>query len=158
MPGELSPADRVADAFRRAIAMIVLFNEQVAQRTGLSLTESQFMHLLGLHGAMTPTELGRESGLASGTVTGVLDRLEELGFVQRQRHPSDRRKVVVVLDEARVNAELAPHYAGQAALLSGVTARFEPAELEVIADFLDSLTTSGATEREQASQSGEPHA
>lgn len=140
MPGEPSPAGRVADGFRRAIAAIVLFNEQVAQRTGLSLTESQFMHLLGLHGAMTPSELGRESGLASGTVTGVLDRLEELGFIQRQRHPSDRRKVVVVLDEARVGAELAPHFAGQGALLADVIARFEPAELEVIADFLDALT------------------
>jgi DNA-binding MarR family transcriptional regulator len=142
VPGELPPADRVADGFRRVIAAVVLFNEQAAQRTGMSLTESQFTHLLALHGTMTPSELGRESGLASGTVTGVLDRLEELGFVQRQRHPGDRRKVVVVLDEARVNAELAPHFAGQAAFLAAVIARFNAAELEVIADFLEALTTS----------------
>ncbi len=145
---ELPPAERVVDGFRRAIAAIVLFNEQVAQRTGMSLTESQFMHLLALHGTMTPSELGRESGLTSGTVTGVLDRLEELGFVKRQRHPSDRRKVVVVLDEARVNAELAPYFASQAALLAAVIARFEAAELEVIADFLEALTTSGPESRE----------
>jgi DNA-binding MarR family transcriptional regulator len=109
--------------------------------------ESQFTHLLALHGTMTPSELGRESGLASGTVTGVLDRLEELGFVQRQRHPSDRRKVVVVLDEARVNAELAPHFAGQADLLAEVTARFGDAELEVIADFLEALAATDGSER-----------
>jgi DNA-binding MarR family transcriptional regulator len=143
------PAARVVDGFRRAIASIVLFNEQVAQRTGMSLTESQFTHLLALHGTMTPSQLGRASGLASGTVTGVLDRLEELGFVHRQRHPSDRRKIVVVLDEARVNAELAPHFAGQASLLAGAIARFGDAELEVIADFLEALTTTDGAEREK---------
>lgn len=153
MSGELSPAERVVDGFRRAIAAVVLFNEQVAQRTGMGLTESQFTHLLALRGAMTPSELGRESGLASGTVTGVLDRLEELGFVRRQRHPSDRRKVVVVLDEDRVNAEFAPYFAGQAAHLAGVIARFDAAELEVIANFLQAVTAPDDKERPKAGQS-----
>jgi hypothetical protein len=135
-------ADRVFRAFRRVIAAVVLFNEQVAQRVGIGLTESQFMHLLDLHGPMTPSELGRESGLTSGTVTGVLDRLEELGFIRRERHPTDRRKVVVVLDDVRVAGELAPHFADQAVHLAEVTGRFDPSQLDVVADFLEAVAPS----------------
>ena len=138
-------ADRVFLAFRRVIAAVVLFNEQVAQRVGIGLTESQFMHLLDLHGPMTPSELGRESALSSGTVTGVLDRLEELGFIRRERHPTDRRKVVVVLDEARVSGELAPHFADQATHLAEVTGRFDPRQLAVVAEFLEAVATSSTS-------------
>jgi DNA-binding MarR family transcriptional regulator len=139
MPGQEPAAHRVLTAFREVIAAVVLFNEQVAQRTGLSLTESQFIHLLALHGAMTPSQLGRHSGLSSGTVTGVLDRLEETGFIRRERHPTDRRKIVVVLNQNQVDEQLNPHFAGQAATLGTAIARFTPAQLEVVADFLDAL-------------------
>lgn len=138
-------ADRVFLAFRRVIAAVVLFNEQVAQRVGIGLTESQFMHLLDLHGPMTPSELGRESALSSGTVTGVLDRLEELGFIRRERHPTDRRKVVVVLDEARVAGELAPHFTDQAIHLAEVTGRFDPSQLAVVAEFLEAVAPSSTS-------------
>lgn len=143
MPGDDLAGQRVAASFRKVIAAVVLFNEQVAQRTGLSLTEGQFIHLLALHGAMTPSELGRHSGLSSGTVTGVLDRLERAGFARRERHPTDRRKVTVILDEDRVDRQLSPHFAGTAATLGAVIARFTPEQLGVIADFLDALTAMG---------------
>src|SRR6185312_9713824 len=105
--------EQVSIQFRKVIAALVLFNDNVSRLTGMSASDSQFLHLLQLHGPMTPSELARRSGLTSGTVTGVIDRLEQLGFAGRERHPSDRRKVVVTADEERLNSELAPHFQGQ---------------------------------------------
>jgi DNA-binding MarR family transcriptional regulator len=133
-------AERVFTEFRRVIANVVIFNDRAAQQTGMSASESQFLHLLAINGDLTPSELAHHSGLTSGTVTGVLDRLEQLGFVHRQRHPTDRRKVVVTLDEARVASTFGPIYADQGAHLASVTDRFTAAELDTIARFLAALT------------------
>ena len=126
--------------FRKVIASVILFNAQVAQETGMSMSESQFIHLLELYGSMTPSELAERSKLTSGTVTGVIDRLEALEFVRRERHPSDRRKVVVVLEPGRVAEQLAPLYAEQAAALEAVIAKFSTSEQATVARFLSLLT------------------
>lgn len=133
-------ADEIFVEFRRVIASVILFNDQVAQQTGMSMSESQFIHLLELHGSMTPSELAERSKLTSGTVTGVLDRLEAMEFVRRERHPSDRRKVVVVLEPAKVAQQLAPLYTEQAEALERVIASFSASEQETIARFLRLLT------------------
>ena len=71
-------------------------------------------------------------------MTGVIDRLEQAGWVHRERDESDRRKVRVVLDEERLNAAESP-YAGQAANLRRVLNTFKGDELETIARFLERL-------------------
>ena len=133
-------ADEIFTEFRKVIASVILFNDQVAQQTGMSMSESQFVHLLEVHGSMTPSELAERSRLTSGTVTGVLDRLEALQFIRRERHPTDRRKVVVVLDAAKVAGQLAPLYAEQAEWLRRVIAQFTTSEHETVARFLKMLT------------------
>jgi DNA-binding MarR family transcriptional regulator len=136
------PAERVAAvemAVRNLIANAILFNHQVAQRVGLGASDAQFMHLLQLHGPLTPGRLAELSGLTTGTVTGVLDRLEATGFVRRERDESDRRKVIVKLNEERLWSAMAPLYAGQAESLAAVAGAYDAEQLEVIADFLDRL-------------------
>jgi DNA-binding MarR family transcriptional regulator len=146
MATKAARADQVFTEFRRVIANVVLYNDHVAQQTGLSASESQFMHLLALNGDMSPSQLAQQSGLTSGTVTGVLDRLEKLGFVRRENHPSDRRKVVVVLDEAAVRSAMEPFYADQGRALAAVIDRFTTAELETILRFLVLLTERSDTD------------
>lgn len=136
------PPERVAAvemAVRNLIANAILFNHQVAQRVGLGASDAQFMHLLQLHGPLTPGRLAELSGLTTGTVTGVLDRLEATGFVRRERDESDRRKVIVKLNEERLWSAMAPLYAGQAESLAAVAGAYDAEQLEVIADFLDRL-------------------
>jgi DNA-binding MarR family transcriptional regulator len=141
MPRKPSP-ERVAAvemAVRNLIANAILFNHQVAQRVGLGASDAQFMHLLQLHGPLTPGRLAELSGLTTGTVTGVIDRLEAAGFVRRERDESDRRKVIVKLNEERLWSAMAPLYAGQAESLAAVAGAYDAEQLEVIADFLDRL-------------------
>jgi DNA-binding MarR family transcriptional regulator len=137
---EQTPARQIFTALRKLIASVILFNDRVAQQTGMSMSESQFIHLLELHGSMTPSELAARSGLTSGSVTGVIDRLEALAFVRREKHPDDRRKVVVVLDGAKVAQQLAPLYVEQGARVDRVIAELSAREQKAVARFLQLLT------------------
>jgi DNA-binding MarR family transcriptional regulator len=59
--------------------------------------------------------------------------------VCRERDPKDRRRVLLQVDEARLQQEVAPLYAAQSARLAEVAGRFSPAEQATIAAFLDGL-------------------
>jgi DNA-binding MarR family transcriptional regulator len=122
----------------RFIAGVVLHNHVVAQRVGLGASDSQLISLLNLHGPLTAGRLAELTGLTTGTVTGVIDRLERAGFVRRERDATDRRKVVVTpVPEAM--AGLAEHYRHHGELLAAVLSTRDEAQLRVIADFLEDL-------------------
>jgi DNA-binding MarR family transcriptional regulator len=127
----------------RFIADVVLHNQAVAQRVGLGGSDSQFLSLLGIHGPLTPGRLAELTGLTTGTVTGVIDRLERAGYARRERDAADRRKVLVTpVPEAM--ATLAEHYREHGEHLDAVLRRRNAAQLRVIADFLAELTGSGS--------------
>lgn len=130
--------DRIQDALVRTIANVVVFNAQVAEQLGLGVSDMQFMTYLMQEGPLSPGRLAELSGLKSGSVTGVIDRLEHAGWVHRERDDSDRRKVRVVLNAERLRSAESP-YAGQAASLRRVLDGFEGEELEVIERFLERL-------------------
>jgi DNA-binding MarR family transcriptional regulator len=46
-------------------------------------------------GAMPAGRLGELTGLTTGAVTGIIDRLEEAGYVRRTDDPKDRRRTIV---------------------------------------------------------------
>lgn len=116
------------------ISGVVLHNVEVGRRAGLGGSDAQFVGLLRTHGPLTAGRLAELSGLSTGTVTGVIDRLERIGFVRRDRDGADRRKVLVVPTE-EAQARLQQDYAEYGAHTQRVLARRTPAELRVIADF-----------------------
>ncbi|PKW17482.1 MarR family transcriptional regulator [Saccharopolyspora spinosa] len=50
----------------------------------------------------TPGRLGEWLGLNSASVTALIDRLERLGHVRRERDPDDRRRVKLVVEERAI--------------------------------------------------------
>jgi DNA-binding MarR family transcriptional regulator len=87
---------------RQMIAGAVLFNQSVADRTGLRLTDMQCMNVLDLLGPSTPGKLAACTGLTTGGVTVMLDRLEKAGFVRRSPNPADRRSVLVSVNPKKL--------------------------------------------------------
>lgn len=134
---------RINTEVLRFIAGVVLHNHAVAQRLGLASSDLQFLSLLGLHGPLAPGRFAELTGLTTGTVTGVIDRLERSGFVRRERDASDRRKVrVTPVPEAM--ATLTEHYRAHGEHLEAVVRRRDPAQLRVIAEFLAELNAVSA--------------
>ncbi|BFU46533.1 MarR family winged helix-turn-helix transcriptional regulator [Krasilnikovia sp. MM14-A1004] len=133
----------IVDAVRRMIASAVLYSHQVAERLRLGPSDAQFMTLLEVHGPLTPGRLAELTGLRTGTVTGVLDRLERAGFVRRERDATDRRKVIVSRVDEQIRERVEPHYAGHAAAMIQLLQRYDADQLALIADFLNAAAGGG---------------
>ena len=78
------------------------YQEALAEHLGLNATDLRCFQLVIDEPGLTPGRLAEGSGLTTGAVTGVLDRLEKAGFVERRPDPSDRRSVTVFPSPARV--------------------------------------------------------
>src|SRR5262249_16934072 len=85
-------------AHRRHVAETVLFNQKAAERLALNVTGLQcldFMDIPGVDGKLTAGQLAELTGISTGAMTRLIDRLERAGFVRRERPPEDRRRVLV---------------------------------------------------------------
>jgi DNA-binding MarR family transcriptional regulator len=84
------------EAMRRSSAQGVLFGQAVANIAGISGSDLECLDFLNLEGRVTAGRLAEVTGLTTGAITGVVDRLEKAGFVRRERDEADRRKVFIV--------------------------------------------------------------
>ncbi|WP_051580692.1 MarR family winged helix-turn-helix transcriptional regulator [Pseudonocardia acaciae] len=133
----------IGAATRRHAAAAMRFDHEVGAKAGLTLSscEAQFVNLLRLHGPLSPGQLGRLAGYtSSGTITGVLDRLERAGYVSRTRSTTDRRKVSVSLNQDWLEDEDAP----RARRLADVVTGFTDDQLATVAEFLTRLADAEA--------------
>jgi DNA-binding MarR family transcriptional regulator len=132
--GKQALAGRLMLALRRSSAAGVLHGQTIARRVGVNSTDLECLDLILMSGPSTAGEIARHTGLTSGAVTGLIDRLERLGLVERTADPADRRKVLVRVREDRIGPIAAlyiPLEKAMQALLSG----YSKEELKVLIDF-----------------------
>ena len=79
----------------RLNAALHTFSSAISADTKLTLSEIVANEHLRLAGPLTPKELSHRVQMGSGATTAMIDRLEQRGFVERVRHPTDRRSVLV---------------------------------------------------------------
>jgi DNA-binding MarR family transcriptional regulator len=113
----------------------VLFHSAVASLMGLHPTDYKTLGILERLGPMSAGDIARHTGLATASVTDLVDRLERKGFVRRTRNPADRRRVVVAPALERV-AESRELFAATRKSLARLFERYSTRDLVVIADFL----------------------
>jgi DNA-binding MarR family transcriptional regulator len=81
------------------------FEDAASEYFGVNRTAMRCMDVLERAGQLTAGEIARQTGLTSGAVTALLDRLERAGWVRRLRDDTDRRRILVELtDKARQGA------------------------------------------------------
>jgi DNA-binding MarR family transcriptional regulator len=130
---------RVFAAARDNGISAVLFRNAVARKLGVNTTDSECLSLLAIKGVATPKELSSYTGLASGSMTAMLDRLEKAQFIRRRPNPKDRRGVLIEISEKWVEAA-EPLVAGVQRAHIELIASYSDEELETIADFLTRFT------------------
>ena len=127
--------DSVLRALRRVNLQGSFFGQTVAIRFGLSESDIETLEALIDMGATTAGRLSELTGLTSGAVTRVIDRLEQAGFVRRVPDPADRRRVIVEAIPEKVAAVQATlNRVGSAS--ADEIGRYTDAQLALITDFL----------------------
>ena len=85
----------IVNKFREMSIETIMFHQAVADVLGLHITDHKCLELLHRFGAMPAGRLGELTGLTTGAVTGIIDRLEKAGYAKRINDPNDRRKTIV---------------------------------------------------------------
>jgi len=127
---------RLMAAMRRASAIGVLLSQAVAQRAGLNSVDLECLDLILAGGPATAGQIGRRTGLTSGAVTGLIDRLERAGFVRRIADAHDRRKVLVEVREGSMDA-LDAMFLPVRETMTALLADYDQEDLARFADFLE---------------------
>ena len=110
MPDRQELQNRVGAALVGMIRRAEEAQEAAARHHGIHPTDFRCMgYLLARNEPASPREIIAYLGLTSGAGTALLDRLEKAGFVRRERHPKDRRSVLIVLDEVAAAEPLRLH-------------------------------------------------
>jgi DNA-binding MarR family transcriptional regulator len=72
-----------------------------AERLGVGLSDFDALLLIDTAGPLAAGRIAEALALTTGAVTGLIDRLERAGWVQRTRHEADRRQVLIELAPAK---------------------------------------------------------
>ena len=135
VPDKAELVAELANMMRELSTATILFHQAVADRLAMNVTDHKCAGILAQNGPITAGELAARTGLTTGAITGVIDRLEKAGFVRRARDAGDRRRVIVEPDWKVIARIFGPLFEsmGRAAVLlySGYSVR----ELELLRDF-----------------------
>jgi DNA-binding MarR family transcriptional regulator len=145
----------IAD-FRATMAQLKCASSERLLRLGVSMAQLHIMYTLHRSGEMTMSHLADFLNVSLSNATGLIDRLEERGYIARERVPTDRRIVLVrvttageqMLDEVDALSD---------ALLRSVLERLPASQLKVVGHAISALrdavdsTVGSATDRHAAS-------
>ena len=141
----------IKESLRDLGAQLSLLNHSVGARLDLKATDLECLDLITRYGPLSPTALARRAGLHPATMTGILDRLESGGWIDRSRDPADRRAVVVQAARGR-GAEILRLYlvdSGMNTAMDQICAHYEDNDLQLLADFLRGTADAARTAAEK---------
>jgi DNA-binding MarR family transcriptional regulator len=124
---------------RRMSTATVLYTQAAAEATGLNVSDLLALGILHGAGPITAGQLALLTGLTSGAVTSLIDRLEQQQYVRRENDPHDRRRVLIVLTE-HPPIETAPPFQSMLARMQALYETLTPEQLETHLHMLEEIT------------------
>ncbi|MGH2588161.1 MAG: MarR family winged helix-turn-helix transcriptional regulator [Dehalococcoidia bacterium] len=133
-------ADGMMRTMRLVSAGMVLYTQAAADRLGMGPTDLLCCAVLSTTGPVAAGRLAELMGLTTGAITGVVDRLEALGYAQREADPTDRRRVIVRPAPDRVEIDLGGQFARLMRAIAGLMPELSDRELSVVIEFIERAT------------------
>jgi DNA-binding MarR family transcriptional regulator len=127
----------VLDESRRMSTRTVVFHAAIAERLGLNPSDHKCADLIcNETGPVTAGRLAEMTGLSTGAITGVVDRLERAGFVSRVPDPQDRRRVVITGSMDGRAPDLRHLFIPMITGMASICENYSDADLEMILGFM----------------------
>lgn len=122
-------------AIRKTGSLMHLMSQAAADKIGINPTDLNCLNILSFSGQMTAGELARATGLTTASITGVVDRLEQAGFVTRVRDAQDRRRVVIHLNVQKAVGTVTPVFGPMMGAWQRMADTYSDDELQLIVGF-----------------------
>jgi DNA-binding MarR family transcriptional regulator len=129
---------RLSDLGRKISTQTVFLHQAIAQAIGLNATDTKCLDLIASEpdGTVTAGRLSDLTGLTTGAITHIVDRLERRGFVERVRDTGDRRRLFV-RERAGSLEPLLPKYEAIGKAYMAVAGQYSDDELSLICGYMD---------------------
>ena len=130
-------AEALLDEMARVGGYSVLFSQAIADRVGINSTDLESLDILRREGPLGAGRLAELTGLSTGgAITTLIDRLERLGYVQREPDPTDRRRVLVRARTEQAERDLGPYYTALDQAMHELVAQYSDDEIAFLLDFM----------------------
>ena len=150
-----SIVDRFRTASRRYSDASIFMHEAIAQNAGLSGADHKYLGLILQHKELTAGDISKLTGLTTGAVTGLIDRLEKRRLLKRQFTDDDRRKVIIIPNVENTMKLLQPIFSELQQKTADLIASFSEKEIQIIeryfteATVIMTQTTNGLTSKKK---------
>ncbi|MEC3880912.1 MarR family winged helix-turn-helix transcriptional regulator [Parapedobacter sp. 10938] len=110
----------------------IFMHEAIARKAGLSGADHKYLGLILQHEQLTAGDLSKLTGLTTGAVTGLIDRLEKKKLLKRKFTKNDRRKVIIVPNVTNTMELLEPLFGGLQEKTADLLNAFSVEEIQTI--------------------------
>ncbi|MFT4305815.1 MAG: MarR family transcriptional regulator [Microbacterium sp.] len=111
-----------------------ILNDRVATACGLRPRDLDILDVIEREGPCTPTHLCARTSIHAATMTGILARLKDGGWIERIASPSDGRSADIA--STTRTAELRAMYRSADQQIADLAGGFDPAQRMAISRFL----------------------
>lgn len=137
--------DSIVDKFRAASRQYsdasIFMHEAIARKAGLSGSDHKYLGLILQHKELTAGDISKLTGLTTGAVTGLIDRLEKKKLLKRQFTKDDRRKVMIIPNAENSMKLLQPVFRELHERSTHLIASFSEKEIQIIERYFTEATT-----------------
>lgn len=138
------PKDNVVQQFRAASRQYsdasIFMHEAIARKAGLTGSDHKYLGLILQYKELTAGDLSKITGLTTGAVTGLIDRLEKRKLLKRQFTKDDRRKVIIVPNVENSMKLLQPLFKDLHARTTKLVESFSEDEIQIIERYFTEAT------------------
>src|SRR5215472_15069239 len=132
----------LARELRQFSGLSASYFRAAAARSGMTATDLQGIDRLAITGPTTAGQLADLTGLTTGAITGMLNRLEEAGLVRRERDPNDGRRVIVQLEGDKEEMhEVGPIFASLGKAWDEMASYYDDEQIAFLLEFLKRSNT-----------------
>lgn len=131
--------DELLTVLRNNSTNTIMFHQAIATKLGLNPTDHKCLEIILKNPSVTAGKIAELIGLSTGAVTGVIDRLEKVGFVYRDSDPNDRRRTIIRVSEKKAEEAIFPLFGTFGEKIEKVLAKYKQQELELLIDFFNNI-------------------
>lgn len=137
-------ASSIVDKFRIASRQYsdasIFMHEAIARKAGLSGSDHKYLGLILQHNELTAGDISKLTGLTTGAVTGLIDRLEKKKLLKRQYTKDDRRKVIIIPNVENSMKLLQPIFSELQQKTTDLISSFSEKEIHIIERYFTEAT------------------
>lgn len=136
-----SIVDKFRTASRQYSDTSIFMHEAIARKAGLSGADHKYLGLILQHKELTAGDIAKLTGLTTGAVTGLIDRLEKKKLLKRQLTKNDRRKVIIIPNVENSMKLLQPIFSKLQQKTTDLIDSFTDKEIQIIERYFTEATT-----------------